>query len=103
MTHPFQKLKTKGRGTPTRKDKVKIVSASLGCPTRLIWLIWAILLNVLLARGLDLIVVVARVRTAIRIDSARFVFGKIGENWGQTERFRLLRKYSPRLEVRTTF
>jgi len=33
---PFQKPKTKGWGTPTptKKDKFKIVSANLGCPTR---------------------------------------------------------------------
>ena len=31
---PFPKPKTKAWGTPTRKDKVKIVSASLGCATR---------------------------------------------------------------------
>ncbi|HTQ59314.1 MAG TPA: hypothetical protein VMI32_03765 [Candidatus Solibacter sp.] len=39
----------------------------------LVWLVWAVLLNVLLAWELDLIVVVARARAAIRIDSARFV------------------------------
>ncbi len=29
----LSKPRTKGRGTPTRKNKFKIVSASLGCPT----------------------------------------------------------------------
>jgi hypothetical protein len=29
---PFQEPKTKGWGTPTNKDKVKIVSPNLGCP-----------------------------------------------------------------------
>jgi len=32
----FQKLNSKRWGTPTRKDKFKIDSASLGCPTRLL-------------------------------------------------------------------
>jgi hypothetical protein len=31
---PFQKPKSKGRATPTRKDKFKIVLANEECPTR---------------------------------------------------------------------
>jgi len=32
---PFQRPKSKGWGTPEEKDKFKIFSASLECPTRL--------------------------------------------------------------------